>query len=176
MPFLSKQLLAIVLLLLSVKSYSATIKGNVSDKVSGEPLVGAVIMLHGTQFGTTVGLDGSYTIHNIPAGEYDLEIMLTSFETIKEHIKLTDEQILIINRKLESNSKLLTEVEVKAKVKNGSDEQARNMEKNSSVVLNIISARTIELLPDITVANVMQRVSGVQVQRDGNGEARYAAI
>jgi len=176
MPSFTKQFLFIALLFLSFKSFSGTIKGNVSDKTSGEPLVGAIIMLQGTPYGTSTGLDGSFVIPNVPAGAYDLQIMYTSFQTYKEHITITQDQVITINNLLPPISSTLNEVEIKGTLKNGSDEQARNIEKNSDNLLNIVSARTIELLPDITVANVLQRVSGVQMERDANGEARYALI
>ena len=166
----------IALLLFSFKSYCGGIKGNVSDKQTGEPVIGAVVMLHGTSYGTTTGLDGSYEIKNIAAGEYDLDLLYSSFKAIHQHITIKDGETQTINERLEPSSNSLADVEVKAKIKNGSDEQARNIEKNSDQLLNVMSARTIELLPDITVANVMQRVSGVQVERDANGEARYASI
>ena len=48
--------------------------------------------------------------------------------------------------------------------------------QRSDKILNAVSARTIEVSPDITVANVMQRVSGVSVERSNNGEAQYPII
>ena len=175
MRFFTK-IIVYILLFLSFKSYAGTIKGTVSDKTSGEPLIGAVVLLTGTQYGAATGLDGSFTITNVPGGTYDLEIRYSSFETYKEHITLSQDQSISIKQMLSPSSKVLNEVEITGKLKNGSDEQVRNMEKNSMQTMNIISARAIELLPDITVANVMQRVSGVQVEKDANGEARYAAI
>lgn len=176
MPKTNTCILVVLLLLSSVQSYCGTLKGSVNDKQTGEPIIGGVVVLHGTSYGTTTGLDGSYEIKNIPAGEYDLEMMYTSFTTFHQHIVVKDAETLTVNELLEPTTGALTEVEVKAKAKNGSDEQAKNIEKNSDQLMNVTSARTIELLPDITVANVMQRVSGVQVERDANGEARYASI
>jgi outer membrane receptor protein involved in Fe transport len=57
-----------------------------------------------------------------------------------------------------------------------SDRAVRNIEKNSAMVQNILSEKTIQLLPDVTVANALQRVSGVNIQRDNTGEGRYAII
>ena len=42
--------------------------------------------------------------------------------------------------------------------------------------MNIVSARTIEVSPDITVANVVQRVSGVTVERNNSGDGQYAIL
>ena len=176
MPSFTNRILMVILIALSAKSYAGTVKGNVTDKQTGEPAVGAVVMLHGTAYGTTTGLDGSYIIRGIAAGNYDFEITYSSFSTYTEHIVITDTQTIVLNEQLSPLSSTLKEVEIKAKLKNGSDEQARNIEKNSDNLLNVMSARTIELLPDVTIANVMQRVSGIQVERDANGEARYATI
>jgi hypothetical protein len=155
---------------------SATIKGYLNDAQSGEPVVGAIISLHATIYGAISGLDGTYAIHNIPAGSYQLEITCPSFKVYMQNIVINDSQTIIINHLLTPSSSMLTEVEIKRKLGNGSDQQAINIEKNSDNILNIISARSIELLPDITIANVLQRVSGVTVQRDNTGEARYAII
>ncbi len=58
----------------------------------------------------------------------------------------------------------------------GSDKNIRLLEKNANPLVNIISAKNIQLLPDITVANVLQRVSGVTIEKSGSGEARYPII
>lgn len=176
LSFAKGVLAPLLLVLLAFKSYSGTIKGSVTDKETGEPMAGAIVMLQGTSYGVAAGLDGSYVLKNIPTGSYELQVKFTSFETFTKHIDLRDAETQDLNIQLTASASTLKEVEIKAKLKNGSDEQARNLEKNSDNLLNIMSARTIELLPDIQVANVLQRVSGIQVERDANGEARYAAI
>ncbi len=176
MGFYSRQLLTIVLIVFTLNGFAATIKGNITDKKTGEPVIGAVVVLHGTNMGTITGLDGSYVINKIPGGSYEVEINYTAYETFKQSVTLSETQTIILNQLMMPVTSQLKEVEVKAKMSNGSDEQARNIEKNSDNVMNILSAKTIELLPDITIANVLQRVSGVTVQRDANGEARYVII
>jgi TonB-dependent receptor len=69
----------------------------------------------------------------------------------------------------------LEEVEVSA-LGAGGDVHARRLEQRSDMVQNILSSRTIEISPDITVANALQRVSGVVIQRDNTGDGRYAII
>ncbi|MGG2309856.1 TonB-dependent receptor plug domain-containing protein, partial [Salmonella enterica] len=43
-------------------------------------------------------------------------------------------------------------------------------------IINVLSAKTIQLLPDITVANALQRVSGVTIEKGSTGEGRYPII
>lgn len=75
-----------------------------------------------------------------------------------------------------SKSIQLMEVSIKSKGAGSSDGEARRIEQNASQVMNIISGKAIELSPDLTVANVMQRVSGVSLERNSNGDGQYAIL
>jgi hypothetical protein len=59
---------------------------------------------------------------------------------------------------------------------NGTDKSVRRLERVSDPLLNILSAKTLQLLPDITVANAIQRVSGVTIEKSNSGEGRYPII
>ena len=50
------------------------------------------------------------------------------------------------------------------------------MEKTAGNVLNVMSQQSIQLSPDVNVASVLQRVSGVTMERDASGEASYAIL
>ncbi|MEO1263659.1 MAG: SusC/RagA family TonB-linked outer membrane protein [Bacteroidota bacterium] len=68
---------AILLLPLAVFS-QRTISGVVSDAESGETLIGANILVEGTEVGTITDIDGSYTIE-LPAGATKLQISYTGY-------------------------------------------------------------------------------------------------
>ncbi|GHV27475.1 TonB-dependent receptor [Bacteroidia bacterium] len=53
---------------------------------------------------------------------------------------------------------------------------ARSIERNAVNVVNVTSAKAIELSPDLTVANVIQRMSGVTMERDAGGDGQYALL
>ena len=163
--------------LTSIVSYSATIKGVVKDKYSQEPLVATTLLLKGTKFGASSGLDGSYALKNIPVGRYELVARFLGYQVQSMIVEVRSaNQVLVINFDLSEQSHELSETVVKAKGNQGTDESARKTELKSDNVLNIISAKTIELLPDITVGNVLQRVSGVSVVRNSTGDGQYAVI
>lgn len=164
------------LYLLSPLSRAAVLKGLVTDTKTGEPLAGAPVTLAGTAYVSVTGLDGSYEFKNVPGGNYKIITHYGAYEKWEKEITLTQDETKKLNISLKQGTTELKEVQVKTHFKNGSDEQARNKEKNSDQLMNVMSARNIELLPDITVANVLQRVSGVTVQRDATGDARYAVI
>jgi len=176
MQSIRKGISLLILFIFSLKSFAGTIKGIVADKESGEPLIGAVVMLEGTNFATATGLDGTYIFRNVPTGTYEVKVKYASYEDYSKKVSLTQDEVATINIGQQSKTSILNEVTVKGKYKVGSAEEARGLEKNSDNMMNVMSAKEIELLPDIIVSNVLQRVSGVQVERDANRQARYATI
>ncbi|WP_448701098.1 TonB-dependent receptor domain-containing protein [Mucilaginibacter sp. AW1-3] len=177
---MKKPLLLLVLLLFSIAPiFAATVKGIITDKQTGEPLIGATVILK-TQTKapklTATGLDGSFTFQRLEAGSYELEVKYVSYEKSETKFELKDGAIYLVKLQLAPKGSDLSEVTIAGKADGGSDQAARRMEQRSDQVLNAVSAKTIEISPDITVANVTQRVSGVSIERSNNGEGQYAII
>jgi TonB-dependent receptor len=171
-------LLFIFFIGISTNSFSQTIKGNAFDAKTGEPLVGATVHIEDTKYTTAVELDGSYTFKNVKPGKYEIEIDLVGYEKVERiaiEVPEGSGTVKAGDFKLHQSGKQLADVLVTNKDKK-SDAAARSMEQKSDYIQNILSQRAIELSPDVTVANALQRVSGVNVQRDNNGEGRYAII
>jgi outer membrane receptor for ferrienterochelin and colicin len=75
------------------------------------------------------------------------------------------------------SSYILGAVEVVTNTRLGNTEaSARATERNAMNVMNVISAREIEFSPDVTVANVVQRVSGVSLERSSSGDGQHAIV
>jgi TonB-dependent receptor len=172
-------LLTLLLLLFVSLTYAQSIvKGTITDK-SGQPLVGATISLKnqstGTKIYSSAGLDGTYIFKNVDKGKYELEAKYVSYNDEEKDFE-TDGAPVVINLSLHEKGNTLNEVAVTGRANKASDQSAITAERRSAVVLNAVSARTIEASPDITIANVTQRVSGVSVERSNNGEAQFAII
>lgn len=183
MVHMKKRLLLLILIFCSFFSLTYaqnTIKGTVADKKSGEPLIGATIGLKNATTGTKqyvgVGLDGSYIFKNIADGAYEIEAKYVSYQTVTKSVTVAANSTLVVNIKLEEKNSTLNEVAVVGRGNRASDQAAVNAERRSDIVLNAVSSKTIEASPDISIANVTQRVSGVSVERSNNGEAQYAII
>ncbi|WP_158992514.1 TonB-dependent receptor [Mucilaginibacter sp. L196] len=178
---MTKPLPLLILLFCSLFSFASAgsiVKGTITDK-GGQPLIGATIALkneiNGNKIYTSAGLDGSYIFKNIDAGKYEIEAKYVSYKSESKNI-VVNGAVVIVDISLASKSGSLTEVAVSGRANKTSDQAAINAERRSDVILNAVSARTIEASPDITIANVTQRISGVSVERSNNGEAQYAII
>ncbi|MCH8555505.1 MAG: TonB-dependent receptor, partial [Schleiferiaceae bacterium] len=88
----------------------------------------------------------------------------------------TNNETIIKNIKLKEQTLNLDEVIVTTTYDGSTEAGARGTEKNAATVVNAISAKTIESSPDITVANVIQRVSGLTIERNANGDGQYAIV
>lgn len=52
-----------------IQTVNTTISGIVTDRKSGEPLIGCTVLLKNTQNGTYCDIDGNFTLNNIKPGE-----------------------------------------------------------------------------------------------------------
>lgn len=174
----SRFLFVILLLFIANSSFSATIKGIVKDAKTSETLIGATIYLkENTQINTSAGLDGSYMLKNVQPGTYTLVVDFFGYTSQQRKITIANANDEITEDfGMKPDSVTLQQVQVYGEYNKGSDNYARSEEKNADVVMNIMSAKTIQLLPDYTIGDVLQRVSGVTTQKSVTGGGKYATI
>lgn len=163
-------------LFLGVPAMSQVLKGTIINQQTGEAVTGATIKADGTSYYASSGLDGSFIIRNIPAGNYKLIVSMVGFIAEARNVQVANGNNVLPLIQLTTDRKELTSVTVSASREKNNDAQARNLEKNASQVMNIVSARTIQISPDLTVANVIQRVSGITVERNNTGDGQYALL
>lgn len=155
-------------------SQDIVLSGNVIERGTSDPLIGASVLLVESDQFAVARLDGTFAIKNIKPGDYTLKIFQLGFEDFEQKISLTENK----NQTYELVPEvfLMDGVQVIAYKNNESEASARSTEKYAPSVKNVVSAKTIEISPDITVANVVQRVSGLTVERNSNGDGQHAIV
>ena len=155
---------------------AGNIIGTVKDKATGEPLIGTLVTVKELgDMRATTGLDGSFTLNRMPdKGRYTLVIRYMAYKTVELSVDIETYQKTVIE--LEEDTRTLGEVVVKGHQENRTDRSALLQEKNATGVLNVMSAQTMQLSPDMNVAGALQRVSGVTMEKDASGEASYAIL
>ena len=63
-------------------STSGKITGYVKDKDTGEPLIGANIIIEESQIGAATNADGYFVILNVPPGTYRLKVSYIGYATL----------------------------------------------------------------------------------------------
>ncbi len=171
-------LICVLILLIGThiaKADGITIRGKVLDAEDDSPLIGAAIVLGENSYYGVAGLNGSFQIRNIPPGDYPVTVTYLAYETIRNRITV-DENSEVLSFYMEPLITELGEVMITASRDIRSEESARATERNADNILNVVDARTIESSPDVTVANVVQRVSGVSIERSSSGDGQHAIV
>lgn len=156
-------------------AFSQGVKVRVLDALSGEPLVGATVVLNKQT--NYIKLDGTFIFKNASVGENKLTITFTGYKSETKQFQLVKStDVKTIEILMQPTSNALASVTVNSNGNRDNDKLIRRLEKVSDPIINVLSAKNIQLLPDITVANALQRVSGVTIEKSGSGEARYPII
>ena len=168
-----RAVLGLVLLALAAGANAMNLKGKIKDAKTGEEIIGAsVVVKEEPSKGAVTGLDGSFSI-SVNRPTFTIICTYVGYKTYERKVTSKDVDIEI---PLASDDILLGEVTVVATNPGRTEAGARAIERKSMNVVNVMSAKAIELSPDITVANVIQRMSGVTVERNSSGEGQYAIL
>ncbi|MBO9204158.1 MULTISPECIES: TonB-dependent receptor [Niastella] len=168
---------ALTSLVISVHAQEIQIQGLVRDQQSGEEIPGATITINGP-YKTVVfsGLNGSYVAKQLAEGTYTITVKCIGYKPFETTFNATSEKKQFLTITLEPEKRELTEVIIAGRHDKGSDAATLQVTRRADHILNAVSARSIEISPDLSVANVSQRISGVSLERSSNGEGQYAII
>jgi outer membrane cobalamin receptor len=93
-------------------STGGILKGKVTDKNTGVPLIGAYV-IYGKNLGTTTGADGSYLIENI-SGNLSVTFKLVGYETVTRDVQVKEKGTTELNVSLEMKFSEINQIVVSA--------------------------------------------------------------
>ena len=102
---------------IKAQSLTQTVKGVVVDADAESPLIGATVMVVGSEplIATTTDIDGQFKLENVPIGRQTLEIRYLGFETgLLPNLVVTSGKELVVKVGLTETTETLEEVVVKA--------------------------------------------------------------
>lgn len=147
-------------------SQKASLRGNVYNKTTGEPLSFATIYLEGTNYGDVSDQVGFFSIAGISAGEYKLIVTYLGFDTFQTSITIRGTQIINKQIQLNESATILGEVSV-----SGKKQQARTEVKISALT---VTPKEIKALPstggEADIAQYLQIIPGVVSTGDQGGQ------
>ncbi len=148
-----------------VAQNEGTVRGIVLDKTSGESMIGANIAVVGTDQGTVTDIDGNFDLNLVP-GTYSLQISYLGFqELIQEGVVVTANKVtLLTDIFLSEDAQQLDEIVVTAQAVRTTEAALSLIKKNSSVILDGISASKMKLIGDGNAVEAAKRVTGVSVE------------
>ena len=160
--------LTVFALTISILSYAQTgkISGTVTDKKTGETLIGVTVKIKGTTKGVSTDVDGKYVLQAMANGKHTLEFSYVGYQSKEvSDIEVKSPSVTNLNVVLtEASGQNLSEVVVKASFKQESVNSLYAQQKNSALISDGISSDQIKKSPDRNTSDVLKRVSGATIQ------------
>jgi TonB-dependent receptor len=148
------------------------IKGKVTDSLTNEALPGATVTITGTTLITVTDLNGEFLLR-APAGDVTLEVRYIGFDNFSRSVSVPAEGTVALEIKLSGSATRLGMVVITGVLQG--QQRALNQQKSADNIKNVVSADQIGRFPDPNVAEALQRVPGVNIERD-QGEGRYVLV
>ncbi|MEZ5044372.1 MAG: TonB-dependent receptor [Saprospiraceae bacterium] len=144
----------------------STIRGNVFDKETGEPIVFGNIRLADTDLGTNTDVNGFFSLGNVPEGTYNLIVTYIGYDSISIPIICTAGKIHYERILMQGNAINLATVDVSAQ-----REKARSDIQISKIT---VTPKQIRSLPatggEADIAQYLPVLPGVIVSGDQGGQ------
>ena len=149
------------LLPLNVSAQTGQVKGKLTDKETGEPVIDVSVQLVGTMLGAKSDFDGNYIIRQVEAGTYELKFSHLEYQTL-----LVDGVTVQSGLSFEVNGELtskVTDLDIEIKVTAERDIIDRFQVSNAQV----ITKEAIQRQPVTTVDQLLNQVAGVVTGSSG---------
>ncbi|MFZ5433412.1 MAG: TonB-dependent receptor [Calditrichota bacterium] len=130
------------------------IAGQVVDSQSGDPIIGAAVMIQGTSMGASTDINGDYFILNIPPGKVDVRCNSLGYESIvMSGIQVISDQTAHVNFELREEALVGEEVVVYA--------ERKLVEVDRTFGTATMGAQDIGALPVTNLNQVVELQAGV---------------
>lgn len=136
-----------------------SITGVVTDVSTGEPLIGATVLLKGTQKGGVTNIDGQYSIKNVSDGNYTVTVSFVGFVTLEKEVTVINGQG-VLDFALEAGITFGSEVVISG---------TRRPEKitETPATIEVISKKDLENWGSFNTGELLSRLKGVDYVRSG---------
>ncbi len=136
------------------------LRGRVTDRQSGEALVGANILIEGTTLGAAADANGDYIVLSVPPGDYTVRATYIGYAPLTiSNIRVNSNTTTTQDFQLTSSAVQVQGVEIVA--------ERPLIQRNTTNTVRVSTVESIEHLPFRGVENVLALQAGV-VQQNGN--------
>lgn len=116
------------------------ITGYITDASTGEPLVGANVVINGTTIGSATDVNGKYYIANVNSGTYNVKVAYIGYETTSVNLEIKAKHIANLNVPLTQSDFAVEEIVITG----NKPLTQKNMTSTNSVRIVDETAYTIE--------------------------------
>ena len=144
----------------------STLQGVVTERSTGEPVVGVSVYIAKLKKGAVTDIDGNYKIANIPSGIYDIDVSGISYTPLSVKSLKVAGSATEFNILMDVATNILDQIVVTSARRMNSEIAVINATKTADVVMSGISGLQISKSQDKNAAEVVKRIPGVSVMDD----------
>lgn len=157
--------LLLLMMVTEVWAVNINVKGNIKDKKSKEPLIGATIQIVGSNTGTITDLDGNFELKGIKDGIYDIEIKYVGYKTaVRRKVQIVNSKVVILNLEMDTDEQVLDEVVVTSKASRESENATLMEQKRSVLAVQSVGAKELSRKGVSDAQGAVTKVSGISKQ------------
>ena len=140
------------------------IAGTIVDANTGDPLIGATVLVVDFGIGAMADLEGSYLIRNVPVGQHTVMVSMIGYAQQRvTEVQVTSGQVTKIDLAVEEELLIADVVEVTARAVENTEAALLKQRQNALSISDAISAEDISRGAQGDVAAAMTRVTGASV-------------
>ncbi|MBN1352707.1 TonB-dependent receptor [candidate division KSB1 bacterium] len=140
------------------------ITGSVVDAETGEPLIGANVVIEGTMMGAAADINGNYKILHVPPGTHTLLIMMMGYtKTTVTDVVVKAGEVTRIDAAAKSEVLQAEEVVVTAKAIRNTEALLLKDRQKAKAVSDAISSEAISRAASGNAAEAMKQITGASV-------------
>ena len=153
-------------LYISMEAQNGTVRGNVYEKETGNPVIYGTVHIQGSKFSSMTDLDGFYTINNVPPGEYKLVATYVGLDSAEVVVQIKKGGVAYQAIYMAESGVSLSEISVSAE-----RQQARTTVSISQIA---VSQKQIKALPSVggeaDIVQYLQVIPGIISTGDQGGQ------
>jgi TonB-dependent receptor len=141
-----------------------TVRGTISDKNTGETLIGVNILVEGTTTGTITDFEGNFNLPDVPAGTVNLVFSYISYakQTITD-VEVKPGEVTLLNVQLAPATEEIAEVTVTAQQLDNTENAILSMQRKADKIQDGISSMEMKRYGASSAAESLVKVTGVSV-------------
>src|SRR5512145_1815102 len=143
-----------------VLAQDGKMRGRVTDKDSGEPLIGASIVIDGTTLGASADINGDYVVLSVPPGAYTVRVSYIGYQSLSvANVRVSANLTTTQDFKLASTAVEVAGMEIVA--------ERPLVQRNTTNTVRLTTQEDIENLAIRGVQNIVALNAGTVLQ-NGN--------
>ena len=149
---------------INLLAQTGNIAGVITDKKTGETLIGATAVIETLNKGALADLNGRFIINGLSPGNYKLKISYISYKTLEiADVKVVAGQTTAIDIAMSEAENILQEVVVTGERRMNNEISMIHVQKTALNVVSIVSAQQITRTQDRDASEVIKRIPGISL-------------